>query len=152
VVARLTAPHEHKGKDCGHCKIDKGQLQKAYGLEGYNEGHLDQVIENIRRINRNLYASPGSIGRTNSRGKHSSVSSYKHLGSCHSGESAKDRLLGQYDKTRRICSTNHGPGNSTFSQRKCLDFVEFEVRPRSADRSYRDVSISAIDLGRSDKS
>jgi hypothetical protein len=24
VVAKLTAPHEHKGKDCGHCKIDKG--------------------------------------------------------------------------------------------------------------------------------
>ena len=39
-----------------------------------------------------------------------------------------------------------------MSQRKCLDFVEFEVRPKSADRSYRDVSISAIDLGHSDKS
>jgi len=89
VVAKLTAPHEHKGKDCVHCKIDKAQLQKAYGLEGYNEAHLDQVIENIRRINRNLYPSAMSIARTNSRG-----SSYKHFGSCHSGESAKERLLG----------------------------------------------------------
>ena len=32
-----------------------------------------------------------------------------------------------------------------------LDFVDLEVRPRSEERSFRDVSLSAMNLGYSDK-
>ncbi len=68
-------------------------------------------------------------------------------------EESKQRLLGNYDKGRRICSTNHHTDHchsSHSSLRKgqsipAFDLVELEVRPRSEQRSFRDASISAMD-------
>ena len=94
-----------------------------------------------------------NYNKSGSRGGLASQQSQFRSSQRANSEESKQRLLGNYEKGRRICSTNHHTENchSSHSSLKkgrsvpALDTVELEVRPKSELRSYRDVSISAID-------